>query len=383
MFDDFIKLVREIYQTDDNIPLHEPVFQGNEKLYLLDVIDSTFVSSVGPYVDRFETAVTDFTGAKHAIAVVNGTAALHVALMLAGVETGSEVITQPLTFVATCNAIRYCGAEPVFVDIDHTNLGLSTKHLEQYLEKYAEIRDNIAWNKYTNRRIAACLPMHTMGHPVDLTSLTEICQTYHIPLVEDAAESLGSTWKQKHTGTYGILGALSFNGNKIITTGGGGMVLTDNNHIAQRAKHLTTTAKIKHPWKFHHDSVGYNYRMPNLNAAIGVAQLEKVHEILEIKREVSRKYENWCENNDVTFIQSPKYASSNKWLNSIVLDNKEQRDQFIKQTNNQGVMTRPLWEPMYLLPMYKKCHMGNLKHCNWAFERVVCIPSSVPQHMMK
>lgn len=379
MFDDFIRLVREIYQTDQFIPLHEPCFCGREKEYLLDTIDSTFVSSVGAYVDRFEMDIANYTGAKYAIATVNGTSALHISLLLAGVEAGTEVITQSLTFVATCNAIKYCGAEPVFVDVDRQTLGMSPKHLQDYLEEHTEVRNGTAWNRTTNKRITACLPMHTFGHPVDIDSLMAVCQHFNIPVVEDAAESLGSTWHKKHTGTLGKLGTLSFNGNKIITTGGGGMILTNDEQMARRAKHLTTTAKVPHQWQFVHDEVAYNYRMPNLNAALGLAQLENLPELIANKRNLAERYGQWCAEHGMTMLKDPEGARSNAWLNTLVLNDKVQRDVFLEQTNSQGVMTRPVWEPMHKLPMFKNCHHGILENSDWAAERVVNIPSSAVQ----
>jgi aminotransferase in exopolysaccharide biosynthesis len=388
--DDFIRFVRDIYQTDGLIPLHEPRFQGREKEYLLDVIDSTFVSSVGQYVDRFEADCAQYTGAKYAVATVNGTAALHVALLLVGVKRDEEVITQALTFVATCNAIHYCGAEPVFVDVDRTTLGLSAQSLEDYLDEFAEDRNGETWNKQTGKRIAACLPMHTFGHPVDMDRIVQVCEKYHIPVVEDAAEALGSTLNKQHCGTFGRLGVLSFNGNKIMTTGGGGMILTDDETLAKQAKHLTTTAKQPHSWQFIHDQVGFNYRMPNLNAALGVAQLECMPLFLTKKRELAARYIEWLKipkpsaspfvKGGLRGIQcfiEPEAACSNYWLNAVVLENLSERDAFLKATNEQGVMTRPIWEPMHRLPMYRHCRKGVLVNTEWAAERIVNIPSSV------
>ena len=328
MFDDFVKFVRELYQTDQFIPLHEPCFDGREKEYLLNTVDSTFVSSVGGYVDRFERDIACYTGAAYSIATVNGTAALHLALLLAGVEAGTEVITQPLTFVATCNAIKYCGADPVFVDVDRENLGLSPFQLGVYLEEHGEVRNKTVWNRTTGRKIAACLPMHTFGQPANMDGLLSVCQQYNLPIVEDASESLGSTWHGRHTGTIARLGTLSFNGNKIITTGGGGMILTNDEQLAKRAKHLATTAKRNHAWEFVHDEVAYNYRMPNLNAALGVAQLESLPERIEQKRALAQCYARWCERHDVVMVQESKGARSNAWLNAFVLHDKIQRDAF-------------------------------------------------------
>ncbi|MGZ4953838.1 MAG: LegC family aminotransferase [Methylobacter sp.] len=377
MYDDFITYVKGLYPDKQPIPLHAPQFQGREKEYLLDVIDSTFVSSVGQFVDRFEADCANYTGAKYAVATVNGTAALHVALLLAGVKRDEEVITQALTFVATCNAIHYCGAEPVFVDVDKTTLGLSAQVLADYLDRFAEQRNGETWNKQTGKRIAACLPMHTFGHPADMPDIIEVCEKYRIPVVEDAAEALGSTLDGRHCGTFGRLGVLSFNGNKIMTTGGGGMILTDDEQLAKQAKHLTTTAKQPHAWQFIHDQIGFNYRMPNLNAALGVAQLECLPSFLDKKRELAARYIDWCGRNQLQCMVEPEAASSNYWLNAVVLEDKASRDAFLRATNDQGVMTRPMWEPMHRLSMYRYCQKGSLANTEWAAERVVNIPSSV------
>ena len=378
MFDGFIELVREIYGTKDFIPLHEPRFLGNEKKYLIDTIDSTFVSSVGVYVDEFEKTIANFTNTKHAVATVNGTSALHIALLLAGVSEGDEVITQSLTFIATCNAINYCHAEPIFVDVERSTLGLSPESLEEFLEEYAEIRDDgFCWNKKTNRPIRACLPMHTFGHATRIDAINEVCERYNIALVEDAAESLGSYYNKKHTGTMGKTAALSFNGNKIITTGGGGMILTNDTQLAKRAKHITTTAKKSHAWFFEHDEVGFNYRMPNLNAAIGLAQMEQLPDFISNKRQHSVKYNQWCKDNNVEFVVEPEGACSNYWLNSIVLESRQELDDFLVYTNGNKVMTRPVWTPMHRLPMFKYCQRDNLKMTNFLADRLVNIPSSV------
>lgn len=377
MFDQFVRLVREIYQTDDFIPLHEPRFAGNEKRYLSEVIDSTFVSSVGPYVTEFERQIADYCGAKYAIATVNGTAALHIALLLAGVEPGTEVITQAVTFVATCNAIRYCGAEPVFVDIETSTLGLSPLALANFLAEFAECRENGVFNKASGKRIAACLPMHVFGHPCDMAALTLICQSYDIPLVEDAAEALGSRHHNQHCGTFGRFGVLSFNGNKIITTGGGGMILTNDEEQALKAKHLTTTAKQPHPWKFEHDQVGFNYRMPNLNAALGLAQLEQLPTFIDRKRELAGIYQTWSQEHGIQIITEPAGSRANYWLNALLLDDTAHRDAFLTYSNDSGIMTRPLWELMPNLPMYRHCQTDGLPASRHLAERLVNIPSSV------
>ena len=378
MYDSFINLVREIYGTKDFIPLHEPQFSGNEKKYLMDTIDSTFVSSVGQYVDDFENAVTEYTGSAYAIATVNGTAALHTALVLAGVKNGEEVITQSLTFIATCNAIRYCNAEPVFVDISKDTLGLSEQSMLGFLEENCEIRnDGFCWNKNTNKIIRVCLPMHTFGFPVELDAISQVCHLYNIILVEDAAESLGSFYKEKHTGTVGKISAISFNGNKIITTGGGGMLLTNDKTLAEKAKHITTTAKKMHNWAFEHDEVGFNYRLPNLNAALGLAQMESFPAILEKKRLIAQRYQDWGEDNGIQFIKEPSCTRSNYWLNSILLKDKQQRDQFLEITNKNGIMTRPFWRPINELKMYQKCYVTDMDNTKFLEERVVNVPSSV------
>jgi len=378
MFEEFIRFVRELYNSDDFIPLHAPVFLGNEKRYLQETIDSTFVSSIGSFVEQFENDVAEYTGAKYAIATVNGTAALHIALQLAGVKQNDEVITQSLTFVATSNAVRYCQAIPVFVDIDKTTLGLSPSSLEAFLHEHGEIRDdNYCWNKATNRRILACLPMHAFGFPVDLDEVKRICDQYHIALVEDAAESLGSAYKQKHTGLLGKTAACSFNGNKIITTGGGGMILTSDESLAVNAKHITTTAKVPHQWDFVHDEVAYNYRLPNLNAALGVAQMERLPDYVANKRETAELYQQWGTRQGVEFVKEPENTQSNYWLNVLVTESRQERDTLLEATNAAGVMTRPCWTPMHQLPIFQNCMATEMKNTDWIFDRLVSVPSSV------
>ncbi len=379
MFNELLDYIRMLYNTNEFIPLHVPIFSGNEKKYLMDTIDSTFVSSVGEYVEAFEHAVADYTDSKYAIATVNGTSALHAALIVAGVTQGDEVITQSFTFVATCNAIRYCNAEPVFIDINKNNLGLDATMLGEFLENHCEMRqDGLCWNKFTQRPIRACVVMHSFGFPADIRSLLNLCETYNIKLIEDAAEALGSTTHDQHTGTFGELGVLSFNGNKIITTGGGGVVLTNNEHIAKRLKHLTTTAKIGHVWNIEHDEVAFNYRMPNINAAIGLAQVEMLVKYLELKRKLAMHYMEWCRENSLLFISEEQHSTANYWLNCIVAENSEQRDILLSQSNKNGIMTRPAWKPMHLLPMYAGCQKTTLTNTEWYFDRLVNIPSSVP-----
>jgi perosamine synthetase len=376
MFDDFIDFVREIYGAKKLIPLHEPKFIGNEKKYLNQCIDTTFVSSVGKFVDKFEKKIAKYTGAKYAIATTNGTSALHVSLMLAGVEQDDEVITQPLNFVASCNAISYCKAQPVFIDVDLDTMGLSPLALKSFLENNTTVKNKKCINKKTNKIIRACVPMHSYGHPCRIDEIKKILKKYHIFLIEDAAESLGSFYKNKHTGTFGQLGALSFNGNKIITAGGGGCIITNDKFLAKKAKHLTTVAKVPHKWDFSHDMTGYNYRMPNLNAALLVAQLENLKLFIKNKRKLAEVYEAFFLKVNYNFFKEPKKCKSNYWLNSILLKNKKQRDKFLEETNSNGIITRPIWTPMNRLPMFKNSQCGNIKNSEWLFERVVNIPSS-------
>ncbi|NOQ31654.1 MAG: LegC family aminotransferase [Helicobacteraceae bacterium] len=377
MFSDLIKFIRQIYNTEDFLPLHEPVFFGNEKKYLNECIDSTFVSSVGKFVDRFEDMVAKYTGAKYAIATVNGTAALHIALQLVGVDKKSEVITQPLSFVATCNAISYCGAKPVFIDVDRDTMGLSPKYLLKFLKEQTVQRADGCYNKITGKRISAVLPMHTFGHPCRIDEIAAICDEYNIVLIEDAAESLGSFYKNKHTGTFGRIAAFSFNGNKTITTGGGGMIVTDDQTLAKRAKHITTTAKLPHSFEYDHDEIGYNYRLPNLNAALGCAQMETLEFILQNKRELALAYEKFFEGRKVDFVKETENSKANYWLNAIILTSNEERDRFLKSTNEAGIMTRPIWRLMNRLEMFKSCQTDELTNAYWLEERVVNIPSGV------
>ena len=378
MYEEFVRFVRGLYNTDDFIPLHEPRFIGNEKNYLLKTIDSTYVSSVGEYVNRFEDMVSDYTGSKYAIAIMNGTSALHISLLLAGVQRNDEVITQSLTFIATCNAIRYCGAEPVFIDIDRNTLGMSPESLAGFLDEYADVGDDgVCRNRHTGSVIRACLPMNTFGHPVNIDEIKKLCDKFCIELIEDAAESLGSFYDGVHTGTVSKLSALSFNGNKIITTGGGGMILTNDESLAKQAKHITTTSKIEHQWQYEHDEIGFNYRMPNLNAALGVAQMESLQSYVLSKRKLADQYKSWCGDNDIVFVNEPMHAKSNYWLNAILLDDAKQRDEFLNYTNSNNVMTRPVWVPMHKLVMYKHCQNDGLSNTLWYADRLVNVPSSV------
>ncbi|WP_313957066.1 LegC family aminotransferase [Aliarcobacter butzleri] len=372
-----VDFIKETFKTQEFIPLHEPRFIGNEKKYLNDCIDSTFVSSVGKYVDTFEKEFAKTVGSKFAIATVNGTAALHISLLLADVKKDEEVITQPLTFIATCNAISYIGAKPIFIDVDLDTMGLSSKSLKNFLETNCEVIDDKCINKATNRQIKACVPMHTFGHPCKIDEIKEICDSWNITLVEDAAESLGSYYKNKHTGTFGKIGAFSFNGNKIITSGGGGVIVTDDEVLAKRAKHITTTAKIPHPYEYVHDAIGYNYRLPNINAALLVAQLEQLEKFLVSKRELAKIYEEFFSSNSIKFIKEPENSKSNYWLQAVLLNDINKRDEFLEFTNKNGVMTRPIWKLMNELDMFKDCQKDDLKNAKYLEERVVNIPSSV------
>lgn len=370
-------LIRNIFGTSDFIPLHAPYFGGNEKKYLMETIDTTFVSSVGSFVNHFEEMMASYTGARHAVACVNGTSALHTALLVCGVERGSEVLTQALTFVATANAISYTGAMPVFVDVDQDSMGMSPVALKDFLEKKT-IRgaDGNSYNKNTGRRISACVPMHTFGMPCRIDQIAQICSAYNIQLVEDAAESLGSYYKNRHTGTFGAVGVFSFNGNKTITCGGGGALITDNPELASRAKHLTTQAKVAHRWEFNHDAIGYNYRMPNLNAALACAQLEQLDHILVNKRELANLYRTAFQKEALTFVDEIPDARSNFWLNAILCDSITQRNELLKYTNDHGVMTRPVWELMTDLPMFANCAQDGLVTTKWLKQRIVNLPSS-------
>lgn len=369
------------YAAQGFVPLHAATFAGNEKQYLNECIDTTFVSSVGEFVNRFERETAAYTGAARAVVCVNGTNGLHMALMLAGVERGDEVITQPLTFIATANAIAYCGAYPVFLDVDRDTMGLSPAKMASWLETHAEIRGEQCYNRNSGRRIRACVPMHTFGHPVHLDQLVALCAQWHIELVEDAAESLGSLYKGRHTGLFGRVGVLSFNGNKTITTGGGGMLLfnEDNIDLAERCKHLTTQAKVPHRWEFRHDAVGYNYRMPNINAALGCAQLECLPAYIESKRKVAAEYAAYFANHPagMEFFSEPAGCRSNYWLNAVIMPDHEAQIAFLTEANDNGVMTRPIWELMNRLPMFAEAECGDLSTAEWLADRVVNIPSSV------
>ena len=371
--------VRELYGSEGFIPLHSPVFLGREKEYLNDCVDSTFVSSVGAYVDRFEGLMREITGARYAIATMNGTAALHLSLVLAGVGRDDEVITQPLSFVATCNAIAYQQAHPVFVDVDKDTLSLSPSALEQFLTENTEVREHGTFNRTTGRRIAAVVPMHSFGLPGRIEALAQVCARWGLVLIEDAAESLGSLVGSTHTGRFARIGAFSFNGNKIVTSGGGGCIITDDPELGKLAKHLSTTAKQPHPWEFFHDQVGYNYRMPNINAALACAQLEQLEIFLSNKRETAARYRAFCLENDWQFVDELPGSRSNFWLNAILMTDRVERDLFLKTSNDAGVMVRPIWTLMQRLPAFQGAQCGPLPNAEWLEDRVINIPSSFRQ----
>ena len=374
---EMVKFAKEIYD-EDYIPLHRPIFEGNEKQYLSECIDSNFVSSVGLKVTEFEQNIAKYTGTKYAVATVNGTAALQVAIQLAGVSKGDEILTQPLTFIATCNAISYAGATPNFIDVDKDTMGMSPLSLELFLNKNCKKINNHVINQVTGKRVSSCVPMHTYGIPCRIKEIKEICDKWGIPLIEDAAESLGSYVANRHTGSFGIMGTLSFNGNKLITTGGGGMIITNDKTLALKAKHITTTSKVTHPYKFIHDEIGYNFRLPNLNAALGCAQLEKLDDFLIEKEIVAKKWNSFFKKFNIKLASSLPNNKQNNWLNTIILDSKKDRDLFLEYSNENGVMTRPAWELMSDLNMYKNCCNDGIKNSKWLRDRIVNIPSSVP-----
>ncbi len=371
-----VEFVRDTYKTDDFIPLHAPSFNGNEKAYVMETIESTFVSSVGKFVNEFERQLEAYTGTAKAVATVNGTAALHAALYIAGVQQGDLVITQALTFVATCNALYHMGAEPIFVDVSPVSLGLCPKAVDAFLTENAELTDSGCIHKLTGKRIKAVVPMHTFGHPVELDELVAVCLKWNLALVEDAAESLGSFYKGKHTGTIGDLGAISFNGNKIITTGGGGMVLCKTQELGLHTKHVTTTAKVPHPYEFFHDEPGFNYRLPNLNAALGCAQMEVIEQYLQQKRLLAKSYKNFFKDSVFNFVTEPDYAKSNYWLNAIICPDKESREEILTTTNSLGVMTRPIWQLMHRLPMLEKAIRGDLTYSEFIEAHLINLPST-------
>lgn len=380
MFDYLAKFIQDKYRTNSFIPLHEPRFIGKEKEFVSQTIDSTFVSSVGQYVNQFEEDIAKYTGSKRAIAIVNGTSALHLSMLMAGVKPGDYVITQALTFVATCNAIHYCQAEPILIDVDKKTLGLSPIALEAWLEENAFVdTDQVCKLKNSKRAIKACIPMHTFGHPVEIDTLATICNVWKLAMIEDAAESLGSLFKDTHTGTFGLMGTLSFNGNKIITTGGGGAILC-NEELYLKGKHLSTTAKKPNDIHFVHDEVGFNYRLPNINAALGCAQLESINLFVTQKRQLAEEYAQLLKNSNLEFFKEPKNCRSNYWLNTIICHDESQRNELLNYMNSREIMTRPVWTPMNKLPMFKNSISDSLQNTLWLEERIVNIPSSPPPY---
>lgn len=376
-FDKIISLIRSHFERPEEfVPLHEPCFVGNERKYVIDAIDSTFVSSVGRYVNEFERMMVDYTGASYAIATANGTLALHMAMLVAGVKQNDLVITQPLSFIATCNAISYLGASPLFIDVDRSTLGLSPAVLKDFLNSQCLVKGGDCFHKRSGRRIAACVPMHTFGHPVKLAELVEVCDEFKIPLVEDAAESIGSKYQGKHTGTFGLLGTFSLNGNKTITSGGGGVIVTSDEKLGKLAKHLTTQAKIPHTWNFEHDAIGYNYRLPNLNAAMACAQMEMLDEFIVSKRKLAAKYKALFDDLGIEFVEEPVDTFSNYWLSAILLRDQAERDSFLEYTNSRKVMTRPAWFLMTDLKMFADCFRSEIGVAQNIFKRLVNIPSS-------
>lgn len=376
-FDFVIEHIKDIYGTREFIPLHVPKFRGKEKEYLEHCIDTTFVSSVGKFVDQFEVQIAQISKTKKAVAVVNGTAGIQVALRLSGVQSGDEVLTQALTFVATANAIIYNNAHPVFIDVDKDTMGLSPKAVSAFLEEYGELRDDGCYNKKTGRKISACLPMHTFGFPVHLDELISVCEKWQIIIVEDAAESLGSEYKGQPTGSFGKLGVFSFNGNKIVTSGGGGAIVSNNIKLAEKGKYITTTAKQPHPYEFFHDELGYNFRMPNINAALACAQLEQLNTFLAEKRTIANSYAVFFKSKGINFRTELPNTKANYWLMCVELENKKERDLFLEHTNSQSVMTRPIWQLMFRLPMFKNYQKDSQKNAIFLEERIVNIPSSV------
>lgn len=376
-FKEILQMIRSAFNEPTLfIPLHEPRFRGNEKKYLNDTIDSTYVSSVGQYVDKLEAMMADISKTSKSVAVVNGTAGIQVALRMAGVRQNEEVLTQALTFVATANAIVYNGAIPVFLDVDLDTMGLSPSAVENFLEEFGDVREGGCYNKMTSRRIAACLPMHTFGFPVHLDGLLEVCSRWNIPVVEDAAESLGSEYKGKPTGSFGKLGVFSFNGNKIVTSGGGGVIVSNDADLATKAKHLTTTAKVPHPYEYVHDEIGYNYRLPNLNAALLCAQLEQLDTFLKAKRELAELYIDFFKSKGIKFRNELPETKANYWLMCIELEDNDTRSRFIKESNASGIMTRPIWQLLTKSKIYEGCYKDAQRNAIYLEERIVNIPSS-------
>lgn len=380
--DPLVNFIKELYPKPlgEIIPLHEPRFLGNEKAYLNECIDSGFVSSVGEFVNKFEQEIAKFCGSKYAIATSNGTSALHATLHALGINRDCEVITQALSFIATSNTIAYTGANPIYIDVDLDTLSLSPSALEEFLHNNAQKQNNQCINKHTKKIIKACVPMHTFGHPAKSEEIAKICKEWNILLVEDSAESLGSYFLKNgvktHTGLEGIASALSFNGNKTITCGGGGVILTNNEELAKTLKHITTTAKVQHPYEYYHDMLGFNYRLPNLNAALALAQLEQLPKFLQSKLEIAKAYKNFCSKNGLEFVDARKGTMPNFWLNAIKLKDRNQRDDFLSKSNASGIMTRPIWTLSHQNPMYIHCQHDGLKNSLYLQDRIVNLPSS-------
>lgn len=379
-----ISFIKSIFPKKDIIHLHEPLFVGKEREYLINAIDSTFVSSTGEYVNRFEKMMTEITGAKYAVAIVNGTSALHLALLCAGVKSNDLVITQSLSFIATTNAISYIGAKPVFIDVDLETMGMCPKALENWLKNETiaqfdtETQKMACFYKKTMQKVSAVVPMHTFGHPCQIEEIKSVCETYHIALLEDAAESIGSYSNQQHTGTFGLAGVFSFNGNKTVTCGGGGAIITNDESFARNAKHLSTQAKVPHRWAFNHDEIGFNYRMPNINAALACAQLEQLDQFVNNKRLLAEIYIHYFqEQNKVVFKKETINTKSNYWLNTIQFESLEKRNEFLEESNQDGIYTRPTWTPTHLLPMYKNAICGDLENTVFLADRLVNLPSSI------
>lgn len=376
MYDALISFIRSEYGEGSAIPLHEPYLDDTEKAYVQEVVESSFVSSISPFVDRFEQKLKDIIGSNYAIATVNGTSALHACLLLSGVKAGDLVITQPLTFVATCNAIAYCGAAPVFLDVDKDNLSLSPEKLEGWLKANAEMKGGVCVEKSSGKVIRACVPVHTLGHAARAKEIQSICERYNITMVEDVAEALGTKEDSAHVGLNGTFSVLSFNGNKVATAGGGGAILTQDESLASAARHITTTAKVADKEWFFHDQVGYNYRMPGINAALGLAQLEKLELVVKTKRVLAEKYQNVFKSEGITFFAERQNTQANYWLNTVFLDTPAAKESMLNTLNDNDILARPLWTLMTDLPMFKGCMKGDITNAIWAVEHAVCLPSS-------
>jgi perosamine synthetase len=372
-----ITYIKSIYREQKNVLLHCPEFLGNEKQYLSECIDTKYVSYVGRFVTDMENKIKDITGAKYAVAMVNGTAALHILLLALGIQLGDEIITQSLSFVATAAAIVHANGTPVFIDVERATLGMSPESLRKFLFENAETKNGVCINRKTGKSIKVVIPMHTFGHPVRIDAIQKICDEYSLILIEDAAESLGSFYQGKHTGIFGKAGILSFNGNKLVTTGGGGMVITDDEDIANRVRYLSTTAKRSHRWEFYHDEVGYNLRMPSVNAAIGLAQLEYFDRSLKNKRETARLYQQFFDSIGIKSVIEPDNAQSNYWLNAILFEDRKQRDEFLAYSNDNGVQTRPAWTLLHTLPPYQHYQHTETPNAEYFADCLVNIPSSV------